>query len=167
MNTTTLYDNPRMKPLPGADKIEAYRDRNIERAVDAYYDKNLSQETLHKIGRALHDIRVRDVLIREVLIHGPGYESLVLDYLTRVADAMHPDDAAPVLTICAILEWMRGDEGSKAMMLAYMMGARNADPSYSLLLLLQVAVMSGLSSEGWAESMTALSYSDCRYGKGE
>lgn len=158
---------PRMKPLPGKGKIEAYRDRNIERAVDAYFDKDYSDETLHKIGRALHDVRVREVLVREIAIHGPGNEELLLDYLTRVADRVHPLDAAPILTICALVEWMRGEDGNFGMAHAFMMGAEHADPNYSLLNLLQQAIRSGMPADSWIGDMAAISYEDCRYGTGE
>jgi hypothetical protein len=153
---------PRMEPLPGKGKIEAYRDRNIERAVDAYYDKDMSQETLHKIGRALHDIRVRDVLIREILIHGEGFEDLILEFLRAVADSVHPKDSAPILTLCALVEWLRGE--NLTMMHAFLLGAENADPDYSLLLLLQAATRAGMPASVWAEDMKALTYADCRYG---
>jgi hypothetical protein len=158
----------KMKPLPtDPAKREAYRDRAIERAVDAYYDHDTSDKTLHKIGRSLHDIRVRDVLIREMLIHGEGFEENLLDYLTRVADRVHPSDAAPILTICALVEWLRGDEGNKPMMHAFMMGAAEADPDYSLLMLLRVAAGSGMPADDWANTMRSLTYDDCRYGSGE
>jgi hypothetical protein len=155
---------PRMKPLPtNTAKREAYRERNIERAVDAYFDRDMSDKTLHKIGRSLHDVRVRDTLLREVLISGRGNEDLVLDYLTCVADRVHPLDAAPVLTLCAILEWMRGE--NLGMAYAFLIGAEHANPDYSLAILIRAALDAGMPADVWADEMAAIPYGVVRYGK--
>lgn len=150
----------RMKPLD-PHGIEGWRDKSIERIIAAYAEGGFeSPKHLTRAGRALHDIRVRDVILWHAALDlSPEECREAYGLASAVARAMHPDDAAPACTVAACLAWLAGDGARANIALDY---AAASDRGYSLMHLLQQSVSSALPPSSWVDAMSGLSYDEVR-----
>ena len=152
----------RMKPLD-PHGIEGWRDKQIDRAVEAWTVGGFeSEKHLIRAGRALHDVRVRDTLLWHVTGLTVDQRRDAYDLVATVARAMHPDDAAPACTVAALCAWLSGDGARANIAVDY---ALASVPGYSLALLVQHALNTGMNPQSWIEAMDDLSYDDVRNGK--
>jgi hypothetical protein len=116
-----------------------------------------------RIMVALHDIRVRDTMLWDLVNVEPAALDGALGVLAAVLRGAPPGHAAPVATSCAIVAWLLGD-GVRAGIAVER--ALQDDPGYSLAALVDASLRAGLPPTAWREAMAGLSRQDCRYGGG-
>lgn len=155
----------RMKTLD-PHGIEGWRDKMIAEFLSTLSAFQMGQDNganrLRKYGRALHDIRVRDVLLwemQQVEDTRPWYE-----FGCEMSKEMHPDDAAPACTLTAIAAWRMGDGTRANVCLDY---ADQANANYSLAGLVKPSLAAGLPPQVWRETMKDLPREVCRHGDGD
>jgi hypothetical protein len=156
------YTIERMKPI-APNSLDGYRDKAIQRMIDAFYaTERPSDKTLFKIGRSLHDVRVRDVAVWHIC-HMPQDDLQGVGKMAfAIVNLMHPDDQAPLITVSAIAAWL--DDSPLAAAL-FLYEALSIDPDYSLAQLMSTALVSGMPATSWAETMQELTLDTVRYGR--
>jgi hypothetical protein len=153
-----------MKPLK-PHGIDGWRDKWITRGIDAFLNDGFeSVKQARGMSRALHDIRVRDSLLWHLSQLTPEETLRAYGLFAAACRVTHPDDAAPVATCAALAAWLSGD-GARANVAADV--ARVADPNYSMLHLIHVALTAAMPPTSWRDAMRDLTFDDCRYGKGQ
>jgi hypothetical protein len=162
VDETKPVGTERMKALTKRGEArEAWRDKAIDNAIILFENVTpASERDLVKVGRSLHDIRVRDTL----LWYANGLEDIeakrhAYELAASVARVMHPEDATPALTIASILAWVTGD-GARANV-----AIDHADHDYSLAGLVRMSLQSGLPPTEWAAAMSHLTFPTVRHGK--
>lgn len=145
---------------------EQWIDQMIDLAVDAYYDYAsngvVDDETLAVIGNAMHNIRVRDTLLWEIVNSSPDLDA-VSAVLFATEGIVHSDYMAPILTLSGICSVLQGNYQG-ALLCAKM--ALFIEPRYSLAILLHVS----LNNAGFEETREffltlPLTRDECRTGK--
>jgi hypothetical protein len=110
--------------------------------------------------RALADIRVRDVVLRRLVVDDrtcPACWSATVEALCGLLRGAPAGATAPVATVLALVAWMRGDGA-----LATMSLQRAAEePGYRLAGLAERLIVSGTDPAIWRESLRGLSESEC------
>jgi hypothetical protein len=158
MNTTTK----RIKPI-APNSLDGYRDKAIHRIVDAFYaTEKPDNKTLFKIGRSLHDVRVRDVVIWHICHMSQDDLRGVGKMAFAIVDVMHPDDQAPLVTVSAVAAWLDGANLAAAL---FLYEALSIDPDYTLAQMMSTALVSGTPASSWAETMQELTLDTVRYGR--
>jgi hypothetical protein len=130
------------------DAAEDYRDDMICLAIEQFLafeaDGVADEESLVIVANALHDIRVRDVLVLEIVALPPTRLMTAFDCLEAGARCM------PSLTLAGIVAWALGAPRSAN---SFAVSALHEDQNYSLAQLLYVATKSGLPYSNWASDM--------------
>lgn len=148
-----------MKPLD-PHGIEGWRDKAIDRVIRMWLDRDdYADKTLVKVGRSLHDIRVRDSILWMTADLTPEEKREAYHLISKVCRLMHPLDAAPALSVAAILAWTSGDGARGNIACDF---ALRCDSDYSLAQLVSVSLAAGLPPQAWIESMSALTFDDVR-----
>lgn len=151
----------RMKLLD-PHSIEGWRDKAIDRVIRMWLDRDhYADRTLVKVGRSLHDIRVRDSILWMAASLTPEEKREAYHLVAGVCRVMHPLDSAPVLTTAAVLAWLSGDGARANVAVDY---ALRIDPDYSLAHLISTTLSAGMPPTAWVESMDGLSFDDVRHG---
>lgn len=155
----------RMKAVPKT-KLEHWRDQSIEafQTVVSTWGEGYSPDdvgVLRQIGRALHDIRVRDTILWDVNKMTVEEKNAAYDVIRSICVAMHPNDAAPACSLAAVCAWTTGDGARANVALDF---SYAADPEYSLAVLLRTSLDAGLPPAAWSDSMASLSRADVRHG---
>jgi len=143
---------------------EDYRDDMICLAIDQFLayevDGSFDDESLAIVCNALHDIRVRDVLVLEIVALPPNRLMAAFDCLEFAARSTPSKFTAPALTLAGIIGWALGAPKSANGFAAY---ALHQDPNYGLAQLLYVATKAGLPYSSWASDMLdSVSYESAR-----
>jgi len=148
-----------MKPLD-PHGIEGWRDKAIDRVIRMWLDRDdYADKTLVKVGRSLHDIRVRDTILWMSADLTPEEKREAYHLISKVCRLMHPLDAAPALSVAAILAWTSGDGARGNIACDF---ALRCDSDYSLAQLVSVSLAAGLPPQAWVESMNSLTFDDVR-----
>lgn len=152
-----------MNPIVLKDaELETWRDEMIDLAIDGFYDDDPEVEDIYRIGRALHDIRVRDTLLWEMTALSPADRLIAREKAARVCRAMRLEDAAPALTFAAICAWLTGDGARANVALGF---AEQSNPDYSLAALVRLSLASGLPPTQWEDAMKNLTREQTRHGR--
>lgn len=149
---------PRLDPLP--EDREPARDAAIVLTLDGLTDRASTNGPT--AARWLHDIRVRDVVLWELTSWDADSLRRARVQACAVARGTAAPDAAPILTMCAVLAWLGGD-GARANVAVD--AALSADPDYSLAQLVDGGLKAGLHPDAWRDSMAGLTRAECRKAK--
>ena len=148
---------------------ERWRDTSIRFLTDLLLSTDscndgprvLSSASAARALRALDDIRVRDVVLRRVVVSQrtcPACWSATIETLSDLLRAAPAGSTAPVATILALVAWMRG-EGALA---SVSLDRAGEDPSYRLAELTTQLIARGTDPRIWRDSLSTLSESECR-----
>jgi len=146
------------------DAAENYRDDMICLAIEQFLayeaDGVADEESLVIVANALHDIRVRDVLVLEIVALPPTRLMTAFDCLETGARCIPSKFTAPSLTLAGIVAWALGAPRSAN---SFAASALHEDANYSLAQLLYVATKAGLPYSSWASDMLdKVSYESAR-----
>ena len=157
----TEKEEPRRPSRPARER---WRDTSIERILGRLGSDGtggLEPSDAARILTGLHDVRVRDTVLWELARLDAEPLMSALRTMSEAVRSAPPGLVAPAATVCAIVAWMAGD-GTRAMIATER--ARADDPAYSLAVLVEASVRSGLPPQAWREATAGLSRSDCRHG---
>ena len=107
----------------------------------------------------LTDVRVRDTVLWEMARMSPTAVRAFAEHLRCAVRGARPSRVAPVATCAAAGSWLMGDGARAATAVTVALGAR---PDYSLALLIDSALRSGVSPAVWRECMQTLTREEVR-----
>lgn len=142
-----------------ATMTEALRDCAIGSVCDALRAEKLTDTEIARVGVALADVQVRDTVLWDLMHEDPCTWGLVADRLAAVVAAMPESHVAAPSALLAIMRWQMGD-GSRAS--AAVLRALEAEPAYTLAVLVERCLATGMHPATWREGLVALSRSECR-----
>lgn len=137
---------------------------HIGRTLVDHPDRDHDAETWVGIARGLADIRVRDVILRRLVLlsRDDGQHVRAVEERVRLAAISVPRPWSPGLAgLLAALTWLRGD-GVAARAACDL--ALSAEPDYSLAHLLHRVMDAGMSPERWTRAILAMSEDACLHG---
>ncbi len=108
---------------------------------------------------ALADVPVRDTLLWDLMHEEPSVWGPLADRLAAIVAVAPESHVAAPATLLAIMRWQTGD-GSRAG--AAVERALAADPAYSLAVLVDRCLATGLHPTTWRDGLATLSRADCR-----
>ena len=138
---------------------ERGRDQAIADARHRLDDDVLTARAIAETLVALADVHVRDTLLWDLMHEDPATWGPVADRLAVIVASAPESHVAPPATLLAIMRWQTGD-GSRAG--AAVERALAADPSYSLAVLVDRCLATGLHPGTWRDGLASLSRADCR-----
>ncbi len=121
----------------------------------------LSVSATARAVRGLGDIRVRDVVLRRVVVSQrdcPQCWAVTIETLSAVLRSAPAGSTAPVATVLALVAWMRG-EGALA---SVSLQRAAEDPPYRLAELATRLMARGTDPRIWRESLATLTEAECR-----
>ena len=144
-------------------RIETWRDRAIDAVHDILLDTNpgYTPGAAATAGLGLCDLRVRDVIVHDLLTASPHARAEAGRRLWPITETLPDVLRAPAGTVLAITEYTAGRDVS-----AILDWATEATPDYRLAALLTEVSRRGIPPTDWAAAMSTLSVEQCRYGSG-
>lgn len=139
--------------------LEDSRDAAIAAARDLLVRGEASAADMAAALVAVRDVQVRDTLLWDLMRGDPAAWPGLADGLARVVAAAPDSHVAAPATILAILRWQTGD-GTRAS--AAIARARAADPAYTLALLVEGCLATGMHPAMWLAGLAGLSREECR-----
>lgn len=160
----------RRRTSPRSDRLasSAWR-RSQEDAIVAAADQPCSLDEVRRRGAewavALADSRVREPVLRRLLLAGPRHEraarmARARDWLTALVGMLDGPAAAPVAATLAAVSWQGGD-GAFARIAAER--ALAADADNRLAILIATACASGLPPSTWTDVLGEFSLDELRH----
>lgn len=138
---------------------ESGRDIAIAHALDVFGRSEPSLEEVALLLASLRDLRVRDTVLWDLMQAKPRLWRRAADSLARAVRLAPPEETAPAAALLSILRWQTGD-GTRAVIA--LEKALEAEPAYSLALLVDAMLTGGLSPTFWREGLDGLSREACR-----
>ena len=138
---------------------ESARDIAIAHALDIFGRSEPSLEEVALLLASLRDLRVRDTVLWDLMQGKPRAWRRAADGLARAVQLAPPEETAPAAALLSILRWQTGD-GTRAVIAVEK--ALEAEPSYSLALLVDAMLAGGISPACWREDLDNLSREACR-----
>jgi hypothetical protein len=138
---------------------EKERDAAIADARRRLACQDLTPSEIAQTLIGLGDVHVRDTLLWDLMQEKSSTWGWVADRLAAIVAAAPDSHVAPPATLLAILRWQMGD-GSRAV--AAVERALAADPTYSLAILVDRCLVTGLHPGTWRDGLATLSRADCR-----
>jgi hypothetical protein len=154
-----IAERVRTELAQAASVTEAERDSAIGSVRDALRADDLSEADIARVGVALADVQVRDTVLWDLMHEDRCTWGGVADRLAAVVAATPESHVAGPATLLAILRWQMGD-GSRAS--AAVIRALEAEPAYTLAVLVERCLATGMYPAQWREGLVALSRSECR-----
>jgi hypothetical protein len=143
-----------------AASLQQWRDQQIACYEPAFRGEAAVEAAAPGLLVALQDIRVRDCLLWHLARCRDPRE--VFASLVPILRAAPAGFIAPIATCAAIAAWLCGD-GVRAG--AAVHRALADDSAYSLALLVDRSILSGLPPSSWRDAMAEVSYDQCRTGE--
>lgn len=138
---------------------EEQRDSAIDDVRAALDRTDLSEEDIAMVGVALADVQVRDTVLWDVMQEAPTGWGATADRLAAIVAAMPESHVPAPATLLAIVRWQMGD-GSRAAAAAAR--ALACDPDYTLAVLVDRCLATGMHPSTWRAGLVTLSRSECR-----
>lgn len=154
-----IVERVRTELAQAASVTEALRDSAIGSVRDALRAESLTDTEIAGVGAALADVQVRDTVLWDLMHEDPCTWGGAADRLAAVVAAMPESHVAAPATLLAIVRWQMGD-GSRAS--AAVIRALEAEPAYTLAVLVERCLATGMHPGTWREGLIALSRSQCR-----
>ena len=139
--------------------LERWREDRVQQLVDACENGLARSSDSAQLAAGLHDIRVRDALLWHLAQELDPDTGMRL--MRRLVRELPEGRRSPAATVAGICAWLAGDgvRANAALELALV-----DDPEYGLARLVSTALSNGLPPSMWRETMSQLSYADCRFG---
>lgn len=138
--------------------VEGRRAGIVDAVLERLGRASLTETDIAEVLVALDDIQVRDTVLWDVMQGDPPSWRVAADRLAKIVSSAPQAHVAAAATLLAILRWQLGD-GSRAS--AAVDRAREADPEYSLALLVTGCLAAGMHPATWREGLAGLRRSDC------
>ena len=138
---------------------ESGRDIAIAHALDVCARPKPSLEEVALLLASLRDLRVRDTVLWDLMHARPRTWIRAADSLAHAVRLAPREETAPAAALLSILRWQAGD-GTRAVIA--LEEALEAEPDYSLALLVDAMLTGGLPPAFWREGLDDLSRDACR-----
>lgn len=164
---TITTDRPAVSDFDSNPTIEEWRDQMIELAHHAFtryeWDNIFDEEAMVTVANAMHDIRVRDTLMWDILLLGNERMEIAFDAMSKTGKLMPLAQSVPLMTVAAIL---LASQGEPLMALMFSNEALRLDQSYSLAYLVNktIQVAGEESAEIIGKMFSGLTRYQCRHG---
>jgi hypothetical protein len=134
-------------------------DRLISEIYGSLLEGALDANVMADVIVGLHDVRVRDTVLWELMRAPASSWCRAADSLANTVAASPRHLVAPAATVLSILRWQIGD-GSRAGAAVEL--ALEGDPAYSLADLVNRCLLAGMHPAVWREGLADLSREACR-----
>ena len=138
---------------------ESGRDIAIAHALDVCARSEPTLEEVALLLASLRDLRVRDTVLWDLMHAKPRMWIRAADSLAHAVRLAPREETAPVAALLSIMRWQAGD-GTRAVIAIEK--ALEAEPDYSLALLVDAMLTGGLPPAFWREGLDDLSRDACR-----